>query len=92
MNIRFKISFTCEETRKNVWGSDCGGSVGRAVAANTRDLLFKSSHWQTFIEHLLTVNCVEKTKIKQKEAGNGQFKKNNDILTAIWSICLCQVV
>ena len=28
-----------------------------------------------FIEHLFTVNCIEKTKIKKKEAGNGPFKK-----------------
>ena len=27
-----------------------------------------------FIEHLFTVNCIEKTKIK-KEAGNGPFFK-----------------
>ena len=24
-------------------------------------------------EHLFTVNCIEKTKIKKKEAGNGQL-------------------
>ena len=28
-----------------------------------------------YIEHLFTVNCIEKTKIKEKEAGNGPFKK-----------------
>ena len=28
-----------------------------------------------FIEHLFTVNCIEKAKIKKKEAGNGPFKK-----------------
>ena len=27
-----------------------------------------------FIEHLFTVNCIEKTKINKKEAGNGQKK------------------
>ena len=26
-----------------------------------------------YIEHLFTVNCIEKTKIKEKEAGNGPF-------------------
>ena len=30
-----------------------------------------------FIEHLFTVNCIEKTKIKRKEAGNGPFLKKN---------------
>ena len=29
-----------------------------------------------YIEHLFTVNCIEKTKIKKKVARNGLFKKN----------------
>ena len=58
----------------SIWfrGSGCG-SVDRAVASDTRDPRFESRHWQTFIKHLFTVNCVEKTKIKKKEAGNGPF-------------------
>ena len=28
-----------------------------------------------YIEHLFTVNCIEKTKIKEKEAWNDLFKK-----------------
>ena len=28
-----------------------------------------------YIENLFTLNCIEKTKIKKKEAGKGQFKK-----------------
>ena len=38
------------------------GSVGRAVASNTRGPRFESSHRQKFIyiEHLFTVNCVLK--------------------------------
>ena len=55
-------------------GSGCG-SVGRAVASDTRDPRLESRHWQTLIKHLFTVNCVEKTKTKKKEAGNGPFKK-----------------
>ena len=31
-----------------------------------------------YIEHLFTVNCIEKTKIKKKEAGNGPFKKKQN--------------
>ena len=46
---------------KYVLGSDCG-SVGRAVPSDTRNLRFESCHQQTFIKHLFTVNCVEKTK------------------------------
>ena len=49
---------------KQFWfkGSGCG-SVGRAVASDTRDPQFEASHRQTFLEHLLTVNCIEKTQI-----------------------------
>ena len=59
------------------WGSGCG-SVGRAVASNTRGPRFESSHWQKFIyiEHLFTVNCIEKTKIKEKRPGMAHLKKH----------------
>ena len=46
------------------------GTVGRAVASNTRGPRFESSHRQ--ILDKLSVNCIEKTK-KWKEAGNGPF-------------------
>ena len=49
-------------------GSGCG-SVARAVASDTRDARFESSRRQTFIEHLFTVNFVEKMKIKKKRPG-----------------------
>ena len=57
-------------------GSGCG-SVGRAVASNTRGPRFESSHWQTFISeiHFYIVNCIEKTKIKEKRPGMAHFKK-----------------
>ena len=44
-------------------GSGCG-SVGGAVASNTRGPQFESSHWQKFIyiEHLFSVNCVLKRR------------------------------
>ena len=42
---------------------------GRAVASDTRDLRFESSHWQTFIEHLFIVNCVEKTNENKEKRG-----------------------
>ena len=36
------------------------GTVGRAVASDTRGPQFESRHWQNlYIEHLFTVNCVE---------------------------------
>ena len=46
------------------WGSGCG-SVGRAVASNTRGPRFESSHRQKFIytlNILFTVNCVLKRR------------------------------
>ena len=57
-------------------GSGCG-AVGRAVAFKTRGPRFGSSHRQNFIEHLFIINCIEKSKINKKEAGNGPlfFKK-----------------
>ena len=65
---------------KNLWylGSGCG-SVGRPVASNTRGLRFKSSHRQKFI-YILNICLLStvywKDKNKEKEAGNGPFKKN----------------
>ena len=66
-------------------GSGCG-SVGRAVASNTRGPQFESSHRQKnylYIKHLFTVNCDWKDENKEKEAGNGPyfFKKNITIFT-----------
>ena len=63
-------------------GSGCD-SVGRVVASDTRGLRFESRHRQIFIEHLFTnVNYIVKTKIKEKEAGNGPFlyKKNKGLV------------
>ena len=54
-------------------GSD-RGSVCRAVASDTRDPRFDSSHWQDFIMNIFTVNCCGETKIKRKEPGNGPLK------------------
>ena len=58
-------------------GSGCG-SVGRAVAADTRDPRFESSHRQ----NLSTINCIEKTKIKKKRPGMTHLKNlcNEDSL------------
>ena len=55
-------------------GSGCG-SVGRAVASDTRGPQFESSHWQTFISdiYLFTVNCIEETKIKRKRLRMAHF-------------------
>ena len=61
------------EVRLMVCSSGCG-SVGRAVASDTRGLRFESRHRQIFKEHLFTAKCIiEKTKIKEKEAELGPF-------------------
>ena len=60
----------------------CGcGSVGRAVATDTRGPRIESSHWQKITNIYLTfVNCqlcIEKTKIKKKRPGLDYFFKKN---------------
>ena len=67
------------------WGSGCG-SVGRAVASDTRGPRFESSHI-IYIEHSFSVNCIEKTKIKLKEAGNGPFFKKRSSVECLSSPC-----
>ena len=67
-------------------GSGCG-SVGRAVASDTRGPRFKSSHWQNYIEHLFTVNCIEKTKIRKKRPGMAHLK-NISYLSPIVTLTL----
>ena len=51
------------------------GWVGRTVASNTRGPRIASSHQQILYWTLFAVNCIDKTNIKKKEAGNGQFLK-----------------
>ena len=63
-------------------GSGCG-SVGRAVAYDTRGPRFESSHRQKFI-YILNICLLStvywKDENKEKEAGDGPFffKKNGD--------------
>ena len=63
--------------------SGCG-SVGRAVASDTRGPRFESNHRQKFIniEQLLyTVNCVlKRRKIKKKRPGMAHFFKKKTFL------------
>ena len=55
-------------------GSGCG-SVGTAVASDTRGPGFEYSHWQLLNIYFLLIAC-RKDENKEKEAGNGPFKKN----------------
>ena len=68
----------------SVRGSGCG-SVGGAVTFDTRGPQFESSHRQKFIYTLnicLLSTVYWKDENKEKEAGNGPFKKkfNDNII------------
>ena len=52
----------------STWEGNGCGSVGREVASDSRGPRFESSHRQTLF-YLYTVNCIEKTKIKEKRPG-----------------------
>ena len=52
----------------SILGGGCG-SVGRAVASDSRGPWFKIHLSATF-----NVHCITKTNIKEKEAGNGPLK------------------
>ena len=56
--------------KKIVVDSGCE-AVGSAVASDTRGPRFKSSQRQTFRSdiYLSTVNCIKKTKIREKRPG-----------------------
>ena len=58
----------CYKQIRNSWAVVMAQLVERSPP-NTRDLQFEFRHRQTFIKHLFTVNCVEKTKIKKKRSG-----------------------
>ena len=66
----YSITFSYDEK-----GFLCCGTVGRAVASDPTDLQFESSHPQI----LASVYSIDKTKIKEKEAGNGPFKKGFNV-------------
>ena len=57
----------------NPLGSGCG-SVGRMVASDSRGPQFESSHCKN-LHCTFTVNCIEKTKIKNKRPEWSIFKK-----------------
>ena len=62
MQRRQRINIFCD--KKNV--------AVVVLASDTRGPRFESSHRRNFI-HVFTINCIEKTKIKIKEAGNCPF-------------------
>ena len=65
--------------------SGCG-AVGRAVASDTRDPRFESSHLQNFICQLYN----RKDQNKEKEAGNGpSLKKSSPCTLAVIGLFRC---
>ena len=62
-------------------GSGCG-SVGIAVASNSRGLRFKSSDLKILL-WTCTVNCIEKAKIKVKRV----FLKNTSLIDFLIQLC-----
>ena len=59
--------------KEQIKGGGCG-SVGRAVASNSRGLWFESSHHKK-LYWTFSVNCIEKTKIKTKRPRMARFFK-----------------
>ena len=60
-------------------GSGCG-SVGSAVASNTRGPQFDSSHRQTFIMYIFIVNCWRGKNKEAEEACIDRFIKTKFFL------------
>ena len=55
-------------------GSGCG-SVGRAVASDTRDPRFKPRLWQNFLNQIIYRLYIRKDKIKKKRLDGQSFRK-----------------
>ena len=57
-------------------GAAVTAKLAKMVSFDTRGAQFEPSHQLFYIEHVFSVNCMEKTKIKKREAGKGPFKTN----------------
>ena len=99
IEINWSANWATETMRP--MGSGCG-SVGRAVASDTRCRWFKSSHWQKFI-FILNICLLSteylKTKIKKKRPGMVHFltarpnvhseTKHNSVFSSCLNNVLC---
>ena len=73
-------------------GSGCG-SVGRAVASNSRGPQFEFRHRQKFILNMLLSVVLKRRKNKEKEAGNGPEKVSFQCRTSnSFFLCYCNYV
>ena len=71
--LSFSLSILFYLSHEYGWVSGCG-SVGRAVASNTRGPGIESSELQNFIRDIFTDNCC-KGEIKKKRQGVALFKQ-----------------
>ena len=76
LNFQSEVNTSNKILTVNADGLQCGcGSVGRVVASNSRGTRFESGHRHKFILNIYgQVNW--KDENKEKEAGNGPFKKH----------------
>ena len=75
MNISLTANINIYTYKHLDKGSGCG-AVGRVVASDTRGPGFESSHRQLLLNIYLLLTVCRKDENKEKEAGNGPFKKN----------------
>ena len=65
--------------------SGCG-AVGKAVASNIKGPGFESSHRQLLLNIFLLLTVCGKDENKEKEAGNGPFKKRKTTNTRTYGL------
>ena len=71
----------------SLWAVVLGGAVGRAVAFNTTNPRFESSHWQYYLPSSV-LKTVLKRRNKEKVAGNDQIKKKLFVTSIIYLLFL----
>ena len=60
-----------------------GGSVGRAVASETRDPQFEPSHWRILKNVFIECELYWKDENKEKEAGKGPLQKQGNTVSPL---------
>ena len=76
------VCVQCKKVTKYLFGGSGCGTVGRAVAYDTRGPGFESSHRQLLLNIYLLLTVCRKDENKEKEAGNGpSFKKTKYLIS-----------
>ena len=81
--VAFWAKFRCHKWANHLAirrGSGCG-SVGRAVASDTRGPWFESSHWQKFILNIVYCQLYWKDDNKEKRGQEWPIKKSSHSVT-----------